>query len=138
MTIKQKQTADFLIKYFKKINGGPVSKHEIYNSIDPNIYIISDLKYLLHFLVYKDFLKITNEPNKENFFLTDKGWAYESLDNFISEENRRSKLEEALITSSISANKSSIYINGLFWITAIFSIIAAIGTFGSFILELNK
>jgi hypothetical protein len=138
MTDKQKLAADYVIALYKQKNGVTQNKTAFLNTVDQSKHNLSDIRYAIEILLHKGFLAVTDGVVKENIFMTDKGWLYESYDKLMADEKRKIDLEEALITSSIASNKSVKYVNRLFWLTAIFAFLSAIGTLGSFILELCK
>ena len=135
MTERQKIAADYVINFYKEKEGVPLHNSSIFNYVDQTKHSLADIRYILHFLTLKGFLAASDGVNKEVLYLTDKGWLYETYDRVLLDEKRKVDLEEALITSSIASNKSVKYVNRLFWLTAIFSFISAIGTLGSFILQ---
>jgi hypothetical protein len=147
MTNEQKSFANEIVAYFKTQNGGPLTTKQLDTAIlQKNIIGHSALKPVLSILVFKEILFF--QPTKhtsagmvieqEHYILTDKGWTYESYDKILQDEKHKRDLEDALITSSIASNKSVRYVNKLFWLTAIFAFASAVGTVGTFILELNK
>ena len=138
MTDKQKQAADYIIELYKQKDGVTHNKTHFLGTVDQNKHTLADIRYALEILLHKGFLAATDGVVKENLFMTDKGWLYESYDKLLADEKRENDLKDALITSSIASNISVKYVNRLFWLTAIFAFLSAIGTLGSFILELCK
>jgi hypothetical protein len=138
MTDKQKIAADYVIALYKQKNGVTQNKTAFLNTIDQSKHNLSDIRYAIEILLHKGFLAVTDGVVKENIFMTDKGWLYESYDKLLADEKRKNDLEEALITSSIASNKSVKYVNRLFWLTAAFAFFSSVGTIGTFILEIRK
>jgi hypothetical protein len=138
MTDKQKLAADYVVALYKQKNGVTQNKTAFLNAVDRSKHNLSDIRYAIEILLHKGFLAVTDGVVKENIFMTDKGWLYESYDKLLADEKRKNDLEEALITSSIASNKSVKYVNRLFWLTAAFAFFSSVSTVGTFILELHK
>jgi hypothetical protein len=147
MTQEQKKFADDIIKYFKDQDGSALTTKQIDAAILKHDMVgKSPLTSVLAILVYHHVLLY--QPTKYTsaamvieegyYILTDKGWAYENFDKILGDKKRRNDLEQALITSSIASNKSIKFVNKLFWLTAFFAFFSALGTMGTFILELRK
>lgn len=139
MTEELKRIANEFIAHFKRQEGAYFSKSDLIGIIRTNANVeplhAGKVNVMLYTLISKGFLA---EGEHGNIHITPKGWEYESFDKVLADEKRKHDLEDALLTSSIAASKSTKYVNSLFWVTAIFAFLSAIGTVGTFILELKK
>ena len=116
MTDAHKKAADVIVEAYKEKQGKAHNIHGFLGNLQDKAPL-SDLRYASHILLHKGILMAIDGVNRENLMLSDKGWDYESFDKLLAEEKRKQDLEEALISSSINANKAGTKVNKLFWLT---------------------
>ena len=105
MTSEQNKLANFIINEVYKSDGGrPRSGHDLGQLLQEK-YDKADIIYVTWKLKSKGLLDVPIEGS-EDYFLTDKGWAYENYDKQLEYEEYNRGLERRQMQSVIDTNKS--------------------------------
>ena len=114
MNNSQKKLADYIIDHFKKKPDEMLRMGDLKRGLQDvgNGYTPNAINYVTEILVSKDLLRknelhmIGNSIIEATYYLSTKGWLYESYDKIIEEENAEKQLLKEQIKSATEANKS--------------------------------
>jgi hypothetical protein len=111
MTDTLKLIADAIVDYYKKLDGTAKRLEEIQIQDSSKGFTKEKIRYVVSILVSKGMLISTPyvyisalTTLQPTYYLSDKGWLYESYDKLIEEENRKEKLIHDQIQSVIDTN----------------------------------
>jgi hypothetical protein len=92
MTEEQKKMADEIVAYYKRTNGIKTSKEILFQEFQLS-YPKREIGYVVNILNDKGMLECADGVVKQYFYLSHKGWQYESYNKLLEKERLETEIK---------------------------------------------